>query len=63
MSELIDTRDIAEMLRLRPAYVRDTLVKGPTFPRPALMLSQKTRRWDRQDVMRWIEHHRQQNAR
>lgn len=54
MIDLITTHDIANMLGLRPNYVRDKIVKHPTFPRPTLMVSQKTRRWTRHDVEQWL---------
>jgi len=47
--------EIAELLKLSKRYVRDKLVKSPDFPRPAVFLSQKNRRWDAQDVSKWIE--------
>lgn len=55
MTDLIDTSDIAEMVGLERGYVRDRITKLPDFPSPALKLSRKTVRWDRQDVVRWIE--------
>lgn len=55
MSELVSTKEIAQMLAMKHEYVRDRLSKDPQFPRPALMLSQKTKRWLREDVRAWIE--------
>lgn len=63
MSELIDITELAQALKLPRNYVRDSLVKKPDFPRPALNLSQRVRKWDAQDVRQWIERHRQEEAR
>ena len=61
--ELVDLDHIAQMTGTRREYVRDHMVKRPDFPRPALVLSQKTRRWGRPDVERWLEKQMQRNAR
>lgn len=63
MLELVDSRQIAQMLSLNHTYVRDRLVKAPTFPRPALSLSQKVRRWERGAVEQWLEQQRARAAR
>lgn len=55
MSELIDTKQIAEILKVRHEYVRDKLVKSGNFPPPALSLSQRMRRWKASDVAAWID--------
>ena len=47
--ELWGTAEIAAAWNLRRSYVTDVLTKRHDFPRPALDLSQKTRRWRRVD--------------
>lgn len=53
-SDLIGTGEIAAMIGLKQAYVRDRVTKRPDFPPPCLRLSQKTVRWSRRDVEEWI---------
>lgn len=53
MSQLIDITEIAELLKVRREYVRDRVVRRPDFPPPALTLSQRVRRWRREDVEAW----------
>ena len=60
---LIDLTEIATMTHLPRRYVRDRLVKSGGFPAPALSLSQRIRRWDRQDVAEWIERQAKELAR
>jgi predicted DNA-binding transcriptional regulator AlpA len=52
---LIGTDGIAKMLGLDRAYVTDRLTKRPDFPRPALDLSRKTRRWDKTAIEVWMQ--------
>lgn len=54
MSTMIDTGTIAQMLGVTRAYVTDRLTKRPDFPKPAIDLSQKLRRWNDGEVRRWI---------
>ena len=54
MSALIDTGQIAQMLGMTREYVTDRLTKRPDFPRPALDLTRKTRRWVEADVRDWL---------
>lgn len=53
MNQLIDITEIAELLKVRREYVRDRVVRRPDFPAPALTLSQRVRRWRREDVEAW----------
>ena len=55
--------DIASSLKLNKVYVRDKVVKRADFPRPAISLSQKTRRWLAEDVQAWIANQRDKIAR
>ncbi len=52
---LMTYADIAKEPNYKPEYVRDRLVKRIGFPRPALDLSQKTRKWDKADFEKWLE--------
>lgn len=63
VTSLLSIDDIAKMLGVEYRHVRDRLSKRPDFPRPALNLSQKTRRWDRAKVQEWVEAHAKKNAR
>ncbi|SEF31425.1 hypothetical protein ABL840_08940 [Variovorax sp. NFACC27] len=63
MSDLIGTMDISERLNLEHAYVRDRVVKRPDFPRPALALSQKCKRWRQEDFEEWLKKQAKKQAR
>jgi predicted DNA-binding transcriptional regulator AlpA len=54
VKDLISITQIAEILNMSQAYVRDRVVRRPDFPRPSLVLSQKTKRWARDDVEAWV---------
>jgi predicted DNA-binding transcriptional regulator AlpA len=47
------TKDIADTLGLTRAYVTDVLTKRADFPKPAVNISQKIRRWKRSDFEAW----------
>ena len=51
---LLTLDDITAMMQMRREYVRDRLTKRPDFPRPAISVSQKFRRWNANDVQDWI---------
>lgn len=53
-STMIGTKEIAAMLGLTRRYVTNVVVKRPDFPKPAVTLSSKTKRWEEVDVMRWM---------
>jgi len=55
---MMKLEDIAKRLELRFEYVRDRLVKKKGFPRPALELSQKERRWNEDDFNLWLDKER-----
>lgn len=61
--DLIGLADISKHLQLTHDYVRDRLVKRPDFPRPTLFLSQKCRRWKREDFEGWLAKHAKKLAR
>lgn len=54
MDDLIDTADIAAILKCSREHVTDRLTKQPSFPKPRVNLSRKMRRWDRQEVLDWL---------
>lgn len=54
MNDLIDIQEISQHLNVSHSYARDRLVKRPDFPRPALSLSQKCRRWSRDAFEEWL---------
>lgn len=58
-ADLIDTAGIADMLGVSRRHVTERLTKDPTFPAPAVRLSQKLVRWDRGQVEAWITAGRQ----
>lgn len=60
---LLNLDDIAAIVKEPRSYVRTTLVRRPDFPRPALVLSQKIRKWAQSDVEAWLEMQRKKWAR
>ncbi len=54
MTALLDTAAIAAMLGISREYVTDKLTKRADFPRPALDLSRRMRRWKESDVRAWM---------
>lgn len=54
VEELIDTADLARILNVTRTYVTDKLTKHPSFPRPAINLNRRVRRWDKSEVMAWL---------
>lgn len=63
MSDLIDLKEISEKLNVSHDYARDRVSKRADFPRPALSLSQKCRRWRRADFEEWLRKQMKKNAR
>ena len=63
MNELLTLEDISESLNVSHSYVRDRVVKRPDFPRPALSLSQKCRRWSRAAFEEWLRKQTKKQAR
>lgn len=60
MNDLLTIDDIAERVGVPRNYVRDELVKRGDFPRPALRLSQRIRKWAAVDFENWLIRHRKQ---
>jgi predicted DNA-binding transcriptional regulator AlpA len=63
MSELISITEISQALNVSHDYARDRIVKRPDFPRPALSLSQKCRRWERAAFEDWVRRQAKRQAR
>ena len=53
-TDWLDTADIAAMIGLTREYVTDVLIKRPKFPKPVVNLSQRLRRWEREDVLAYF---------
>lgn len=51
---LVDTAQIAAMAKVTRKQVTNRWTKRPDFPRPVQDVSQKTRRWDINDVREWL---------
>jgi len=59
VSNLIDITEIAQRLKLRREYVRDKLVKTGDFPRPAINISQRIRKWEEDAIQAWLDQQKQ----
>jgi predicted DNA-binding transcriptional regulator AlpA len=51
--DLIDTKQIAQLLGVTRAHCVGRIIKRPDFPAPAINVSQRLRKWKRTDVLRW----------
>lgn len=51
--ETLTTQDIANILRVSRQHVTDRLTKRQDFPKPVIRVSQKTKLWAREDVLKW----------
>lgn len=54
MNDLLDTADIARMLGVSREHCTNRLIKRPDFPKPAMNLSRRLRRWRKQDIVQWL---------
>lgn len=52
--DLIDTIEISRLLGVTRAHCVGRVIKRPDFPAPAMDLSQRMRRWRRNDVLRFM---------
>jgi predicted DNA-binding transcriptional regulator AlpA len=52
--DLIGTHDIARMLGVTQSHCVGRIIKRPDFPKPAINLSQRLRKWKREDVMKFL---------
>lgn len=57
---LLDSEDVAAMLKCEPRYVTEEFAKAPGFPK-AIRLTKRTGRgqprWRRSEVQSWIDSH------
>lgn len=63
MSDLIGIAEISIHLNVTREYARDRIVKRADFPRPALSLSQKCRRWSKDAFEDWLNKQTKKHAR
>ncbi len=61
--QLIDSAELAAMLGVSRDHAVARIAKRPDFPKPAVNLSQKLRRWNLSDVQRWMLKAQQQRQR
>lgn len=54
MNDLLDTKDIAQMLGVTRAHCVGRIVKRPDFPKPAVSVSQRIKRWRKNEVLKWM---------
>jgi len=52
--DLIGTQDIARMLNVSQAHCTGRIIKRPDFPKPTINLSQRLRKWRRDDVLKFL---------
>lgn len=55
MTALVDTGDIARMLGVTRATVTDRISKRADFPKPAVNLSQRLRKWRLDEVQHYLK--------
>ena len=53
-TNLVDHKEIAEMLSIRPKSVYHIINTDESFP-PPIVLSPRNRRWKREVIVKWIE--------
>jgi predicted DNA-binding transcriptional regulator AlpA len=54
MNDLLDSKDIAQMLGVTRAHCVGRIVKRPDFPKPAVAVSQRLKRWRKAEVLKWM---------
>ena len=54
----LDAADIAALLSLKPAYVREKICSRPDFPAAMRVDGKGHPRWKGSDVLSWAETHR-----
>lgn len=52
--ELIGTKEIAKLLQVSQGHCVSRVIKRPDFPKPVMNLSQRMRKWRKDDVMRFV---------
>lgn len=63
MVELMTPTDIAMALQVPHREVVDRISKRADFPRPALVLGKRTKRWSREAIEGWIQKNIVKNSR
>ena len=53
LPELMTTKDISGLLGVCHRHCVDRIIKRPDFPKPAINLSRRIKRWSRADILRW----------
>lgn len=56
---MLDRKQIAEMLGVKPDTFRKRIECLPDFPKPVLKLSRETVRWSEADIERWLYRQKQ----
>lgn len=51
---MLTRKDIATMMNVSVQVLRRRVEADPSFPKPAIRLSQKTVRWEPGDVLKWL---------
>lgn len=54
----LDAADVAALLSLKPAYVREKICNRPDFPKPLRVDGKGHPRWKGCEVLSWAETHR-----
>lgn len=52
-NDLIDTKQIAQLLGVTRAHAVGRIIKRHDFPKPVIDVSQRLRKWNIQDVLKW----------
>ena len=63
MTELIDVKTIAASLGVTCRVANERILKHPDFPRPAIALNHKMRRWERGAFDAWLARQAKRMAR
>lgn len=56
---MLDRKQIAEKLGIKPDTFRKRVECRTDFPKPALRLSREIVRWEEADIERWMQRQRQ----
>ena len=51
--QLIDTKQIAQLLGVTRAHAVGRIIKRQDFPKPVIDVSQRLKKWSAQEVLRW----------
>ena len=52
--ELIDTKEIARILAVTRAHCVGRIIKRPDFPKPVINLTQRLRKWRKDEVYGYL---------